>query len=86
MLYAGCMFTLHEALVIWATSGDSPAVGRCLEKLLLPDCADPRFGVLSLFLIAGAGVDGLVLIVVPSLVSPTTQIVGTMALFANREL
>ena len=42
--------------------------------------------MLSLFLVPGAGVDGLVLTVVLSLVSPTAQIVGTMAVFANKEL
>ena len=43
-------------------------------------------GVVSLFLVAGAGADGLVSTVVLSLVSPTTQIVETTAVFANREL
>ena len=43
-------------------------------------------GVVSLFLVAGAGVDVLVSTVVLSLVSPTAQIVGTTAVFANREL
>ena len=38
-----------------------------------------------MFLVAGAGVDELVSIVVLFLVSPTTQIVATMAVFANRE-
>ena len=41
VLYAECVLTLHEALMIWATSGDSPAVGRCPTKLLLPGWADP---------------------------------------------
>ena len=68
-----CMLTLHDALMIWVTSGDSPAVGRCLTKLLLPEWADPRLGVVSLFLVAGAGVDVLVSTVVLSLVSPTAQ-------------
>ena len=86
ILYDDRVLTLHDALMIWATSGDSPAVGRCLTKLLLPDWTDPRFGVVSLFLVAGAGVDELVSIVVLSLVSPTAQIVGTTAVFAYRKL
>ena len=84
--YADCVLTLHDALMIWATSGDSPAVGRCLTKLWLPDWADPILGVVSLFLVAGAGVDVLVSTVVLSLVSPTAQIVGVTAVFVNREL
>ena len=80
------MLTLHDDLMIWAMSGDSPAVGSCLTKLLLPDSANPRLDVVSLFLVAGAGVDGLASTVVLSLVSPTAQIVRTMAAFANREL
>ena len=77
LFYADCLLTLHDALMICATSGDSPAVGRCLTKLLLLDWADPRLGVVSLFLVAGAGVDVLVSTMVFSLVSPTAQIVGT---------
>ena len=50
------------------------------------DWADPRLGVDSLFLVAGAGVDVLVSTVVLSLVSPSAQIVGTTTVFANREL
>ena len=42
-------------------------------------------GIVSLFLIAGAGFDVL-LSTVESLVSPTAHIVGTMAVFANREI
>ena len=86
VLYADCVLTLHDALMIWVRSGDSPTVGRCLTKLLLPDWADPRLGVVSMFLVAGAGVDVLVSTAVLSLVSPTAQIVGTAAVFANREL
>ena len=86
VLYADCVLTLHDALMIWATSGDSSTVGRCRTKLLLPDWADPRLGVDSLFLVAGAGVGVLVSTAVLSLVSPTAQIVGTTAVFANREL
>ena len=86
VLYADCVLTLHDALMIWVMSGDSSAVGRCPTKLLPPDSAAPRLGVVSLFLVAGAGVDGLVSTVVLSLVSPTAQIVETMAVFANREL
>ena len=86
VLYADCVLTLHDALMIWAMSGDSPTIGRCLTKLLLPDCANPRLGVVSLFLVVGTGVDGLVSTMVLSQVSPTTQIVGTTAVFANREL
>ena len=86
VLYADCVLTVHDALMIWATSGDSPAVGRCLTKLLLPDWTDPRLGVLSLFLVVGADADVLVTTVVLSLVSPTTQIVGTTTVFANSEL
>ena len=74
-----CMPNLYSALF-------DATLGRCLIKLLLPDWADPRLGVVSLFLVAGAGVDGLVSTVVLSLVSPTAQIVGTMAVFTNREL
>ena len=86
VLYADCVLTLHDALMIWATSGESPAVGRCRAKLLLPDWADPRLGVDGLFLVAGAGVGVLVSTAVLSLVSPITQIVGTTVVFANREL
>ena len=43
-------------------------------------------GVVRLLLVAGAGVDVLVSTVVLSMVSPTAQIVGAMAMFANREL
>ena len=43
-------------------------------------------GVLSLFLVAGAGVDVLVLTVVLPLVLPTAQSVEATAVFANREL
>ena len=56
------------------------------EKLLLPDWTDPRLGVVSLFLVAGAGVDVLVSTVVLSLVLPTAQSVEATAVFANREL
>ena len=59
------------AMMIWATSGDSLAVGRFLTKLLLPDWSDRRLGVVSLLLVAGAGVDVLVSTVFLSLVSPT---------------
>ena len=45
--------------------------------MLLLNLADPRLGVVSLFLVAGAGVDVLVSTMVFSLVSPTAQIVGT---------
>ena len=86
MLYANCVPTLHDALIIWATSSYSPVVGRCLTKLLIPDYVGPRLGVVSLFVVAGAGVDWLVSKVVLSLVSPTAQIVGTKAVFANKEL
>ena len=86
VLHADCVLTLHDALMFWETSGDSLAVGRCLSKFLLPDWANPRLDVASLFLVAGVGVDGLVSTVVLSLVSPITQIVGTTAVFANREL
>ena len=86
VLYADCVLTLHDALMIWVTSGDSPAVGRCRTKLLPPDWANLRFGVDSLFLVAGAGVGVLVSAAVLPLVSPTAQIVGTTAVFANREL
>ena len=51
---------------------------RCPTKLLLPGWANPRLGVVSLFLVAGAGVDGLVSTTVLYLVSPTAQIVRTM--------
>ena len=86
VLYADCVLTLHDALMIWATSGDSPAVGRYLTKLLIPDWANPRLGVVNLLLVAGAGVDMLVSTAVLSLVSQTAQIVGATAVFANREL
>ena len=86
VFYTDCVLTLYDALMIWATSGDSPAVGRCPEKLLLPDWAEPKLGVASLFLVAGAGVDGLVSKVMLRLVSPTAQIVGTTAVFFNRDL
>ena len=86
VLPADCVLTLHDALMIWATSGDSLAIERCLTKLLLPDWADPRLGVVSVFLVAGAGVDVLQSTVVLSLILPTAQIVGTTAVFANREL
>ena len=43
-------------------------------------------GVVSLFLGAGTGVDGLVSAVVLFLVSPTVQIAGTTAVFANTKL
>ena len=85
-LYADCVLNPHDVPMIWTTSGYSPAVGRCRTKSLLPDWADPRLGVDSSFLVAGAGVDVLVSTVVLSLVSPTAQIVGTTAVFANREL
>ena len=39
-----------------------------------------------MFLVAAAGVDGLVSTVVLSLVSLTAPLVGTTAVFANREL
>ena len=77
VLYADCVLTVNDAMMICATSGDSPAVGRCLTKLLLPDWTDPRLGVLSLFLVVGADADVLVSTVVLSLVSPTTQILET---------
>ena len=70
VLYADCVLTLHDALMIWATSGDSPAVGRCQTNLLLLDWADPRLGVDSLFLVVGAGVGVLVSTAMLSLVSP----------------
>ena len=37
VLFADCVLTLYDALMIWVTSGDSPAVGRCQKDLLLPD-------------------------------------------------
>ena len=86
VLYADCVLTLHNVLMIWAKSADSPAVGRCLTKLLLPDWADLILCVVSLFLVAGTGVDGLVSTVVLSLVSPAAQTVGTTVVFSNREL
>ena len=43
-------------------------------------------GVVSLFLVAGVGLDGLVSTVVLSLVSLNAKIVGTTAVFVNREL
>ena len=54
--------------------------------MLLPDLANPRLGVVSLFLGAGAGDDVLVSTMVLSLVSPTAEIEGTTAVFANMEL
>ena len=86
VLYVDCVLTLQDALMIWATSGDSPAVGRYLTKLLIPDWANPRLGVVNLLLVAGAGVDMLGSTAVLSLVSQTAQIVGATAVFANREL
>ena len=52
--------------------------------MLLLYSANPRLGVVSLFLVAGKGVDELVSVVVSSLVSPTTQIVETMNVLGNR--
>ena len=43
-------------------------------------------GVVSLFLVAGTGADGLVSAVVLFLVSPTVQIAVTTAVFANKKL
>ena len=54
--------------------------------MLQPDLANPRLGVVSLFLGAGAGDDVLVSTMVLSLVSPTVQIEGTTAVFANMDL
>ena len=85
-MYADYVLALYDALTIWAASGDSAAVGKCPLKLLFRNCADPRFFVLNLFLVAGAGVAGLVSIVVSFLVSATTQNVETMAVYANRRL
>ena len=86
MLYADCVLTLHAALMIWATLGDSLAVGRCRTKLLLRDLANPKLDVDSLFLVAGAGVGVQVSTVVLSLVSSITQNVGATAMFVNREV
>ena len=85
-MYADYVLALYDALTIWAASGDSAAVGKCPLKLLFRNCADPRFFVLNLFLVAGAGVAGLVSIVVSFLVSATTQNVETMAVYFNRGL
>ena len=52
-------------------------IGSTQQNCSLQDWSNPRLGVISLFLVAGAGVDGLVLIVVLSLVPSTAQIVGT---------
>ena len=86
LLYTEWVLTLHDSLMIWETSGDSRILRRFLAKLLLLEWADPRLGVVSLFLVAGAGVDLLASTVVLSLVSLTAQIVETAAVFANREL
>ena len=86
MLYADCVLDLHDALIILATTGDSATVERCLIKLLPLDSANPRLDVLNLFLVAGTGVDGLLSIMVLSLVLSSAQIVEIMAVFANRVL
>ena len=72
--------------MIRVMSDNTPTVGICVAKLLLPDRANFKLGIVSLFLVAGGGADELVLTVVLSLVLPTAQIVGTMAVLANREL
>ena len=72
--------------MIWVTSDNTPTVVRCVTKLLLPDRANFKLGIVSFFLVAGGGAEELVLTVVLFLVLPTAQIVGPMAVLANREL
>ena len=69
----------------WQRQVTVPLLGGT-QKLLLLDWDDPRLDVVSLFLVAGAGVDGLIWIVVLSLVSSTAQIEGIMAMFDKKGL
>ena len=96
VLHTNFVLTLHDALMIWATSGDSPAIGSAQQnywkyptKLLFTRLIQSQIGCYKF--VPGswsrcwwAGINSGV---VPGSINRTNcENQGTMAVFANREL
>ena len=89
VLHTNFVLTLHDALMIWATSSDSPVDGRCPTKLLFTRLIRSQIGCCKS--VPGswsrcwwAGINSGV---VPGFTNRTNcGNQGTIAVFANREL